>query len=102
MRYVIELYLPSGAQRRAHQQAEELRRAAARLEAQDRQIRYVHTLVLPEDESCLHLVDASDEDAVAAAAQLAGIDSPRIRAALELDLGATGATDQRPRRRRSR
>ena len=84
MRFVLELYLPRGAAERARDQAGRLRAAAAELCEQGRRIEYLTTLVLPEDESCLHVLEAPDEATVTATARQASLDRPRIRGAFEL------------------
>ena len=83
--YVVELYRPSS-------DAETLRRVADRLAAGARHasgegtpVRYVDTIFLPGDETCLHVFEAGSEEDVRAVARRAGIDVDRVVPAEQIE-----------------
>ena len=83
--YLVELYQPVS-------DAETLRAAACRLAASAEElscegtpVRYLNTLCLPRDETCLHLLEASCEADVRAVAQRAAIDVDRVVLAERID-----------------
>ena len=76
--FVVERYRPSS-------DTDSLRAVADRLTVGSRQasrdggsVRYVHTIFLPGDETCLHLFEADSEAEVRAVARRAGIDADRV------------------------
>ena len=86
-RYVVELYAsgatPPAALARSAQ-------SAARAE-----IRYLRSIFLPEDETCLHVFEATSPSALRSAAEQAGIAVARIVEALCLEPG-DGASASTP------
>src|ERR1044072_8102866 len=52
--------------------------AGARLASPGASVRYVHTIFLPEDETCLHLFEADSEADVRAVARRACIEIDRL------------------------
>jgi hypothetical protein len=52
--------------------------AGARLASPGASVRYVHTIFLPEDETCLHLFEAESEADVRAVARRACIEVDRL------------------------
>jgi hypothetical protein len=75
--YVVERYRSRSDPDSLRAMADRLA-AGARSEASHGHIRYVHTIFVPEDETCLHLFEADSEAEVRAVARQAGIDIDRI------------------------
>ena len=74
--FLVEAYTPStidivDVEARA-------RRAAAELAEAGTDVRYVRAIFVPEDELCLHLLDAASMDAVEETVRRAGISPDRI------------------------
>ena len=75
--YVVERY-------RSRSDPDSLRAVADRLAAGARSattlgyVRYVHTIFVPEDETCLHLFEADSEADVRAVVRRAGLDVDRV------------------------
>ena len=76
--YVVERYRPNS-------DPDSLRAVADRLTAFARQasldgvsVRYIDTIFLPGDETCLHLFEAESEADVEAVARRAGIEADRV------------------------
>jgi Nickel responsive protein SCO4226-like len=72
-RYVVEVYAPTVAvgnlaelASRAHAAAEELSRAGV-------EVRYLRSVLVPEDETCFHHFDGPSADAVRRASERAGL-----------------------------
>ena len=59
-----------------------LRTAAAELSDSGTPVRYVRSILVPEDETCFHLLDGPSSEAVAETARRAGISTPRITEAV--------------------
>jgi len=76
--YLVEMYLPAGNGGAGNDL--DGRAEAAALEVTDdaRPIRFVRSIVLPSDESCLLLFAAADSDLVAQALGRAGLHPDRI------------------------
>jgi hypothetical protein len=87
--YVVELY-------RSRSDSDSLRAAADRLAAGARNasrqgsVRYLHTIFLPEDETCLHLFEADSEADVRAVARRAGLDVDRVVQAEQVEASEVG------------
>ena len=75
--YLVERY-------RSRSDPDSLRAVADRLVAGSRSVaprghvRYVHTIFVPEDETCLHLFEADSEADVRAVARQAGLEVDRL------------------------
>jgi len=74
--FIAEAYTPSGTsvaelEARARLAADELARAGTR-------IRYLHSIFVPEDETCFHLFEAGSADAVREAIERASLGPHRI------------------------
>ena len=81
--YLVETYVP-GTQAQDVRAAGRRARAAAReLSRNGVSVRYIRTTLLPGDETCFHLFEATSHEAVAEACRLAGIEAPRIVPAVE-------------------
>jgi hypothetical protein len=73
-RYLLEIYTPN--------RVEALDRA--RSLARSRGVRYLRTILVPEDQTCFHLVEARSAEAVRAAASEASVPLERIAEAVEI------------------
>ena len=78
--YLVETYEPSDDVQRA---ARRLQDAVEGLVRQGIASRYVRATVVPDDEECFHLVEASDVASVEEACRRAGLDRARVVAAIE-------------------
>jgi hypothetical protein len=76
-RFVVELYLPTTADRR-QLMASRVQRAVAELRAGGTEVRYLRWIYIPEDETCFHLFEGSSAEAIAEASHRAAIDYDRI------------------------
>ena len=77
-RYLLEIYTPNRVD------ALERTRSLARSLSRSRGVRYVRTILVPEDETCFHLVEATSAEAVRAAAGEASVPVERIAEAVEI------------------
>jgi len=94
--FVVERY-------RSNSDPDSLRAVAARLDAGARQVspdgafvRYVNTIFLPDDETCLHLFEAASESDVRAVTRRAGIEVDRIVPAEQVESRQVGRTHHGP------
>jgi sirohydrochlorin ferrochelatase len=86
--YLLELYVPrAGSVPQASEVASRIADAAT---SNAGEIRYVRTLFLAEDETCLHVFEAPSREALVEAARCAGIPDARVTEAVE-------STDDRSR-----
>jgi uncharacterized protein DUF4242 len=81
--YLVETYVPKASAVDASAAGQRARAAALELSRAGASVRYVRTMLLPDDETCFHVFVADSERAVAEACRLAGLGSPRIVPALE-------------------
>lgn len=58
------------------------RRAAAELNGEGTGVRYLHSILVPGDETCFHLYEAGSADAIRKAARRAGLRFERISEAV--------------------
>jgi hypothetical protein len=86
-RYVVELYRPSSCAEPLRGDADRLRTSAAELVDEGTAVRYVGSIFLPGDETCLHVLDAPCEADVRALAELAAIEIDRVVPAEQIELG---------------
>jgi hypothetical protein len=86
--YLLELYLP----RNAVLDPGELARGARRAAEQDRGVRYVRSIVLPEEELCFHVFNAATPALVREAGSRLGMPFERVVEVLEV-----GASDEERR-----
>ena len=75
-KYLVEVYAPARAE--LAEVEERVRRAAAESVSGRRRARYLRSILVPGDEMCFHLFEASSAEAVREAAQLAGLAYARI------------------------
>jgi len=78
MRYLAELYTPGGTPDRLSVDAERIRAAAAAAAADGESIRYLDSLLLPDEETAFHLFEAEGPEAVERTLHDAGLDAERI------------------------
>jgi Protein of unknown function (DUF4242) len=71
--FLVELYLSSADPTALANTAQRAQRAAARLTADGTPVRFVRSIFVPSDETCLFLYEAESIDAVRAAALRAGL-----------------------------
>ena len=83
--YVIELYRPSADAETLREVADRLAAGARHLSGKGTLVRYVDTIFLPGDETCLHLFEAGSEADVRAVARRAGIDVDRVVPAEQIE-----------------
>jgi hypothetical protein len=69
--YLAELYLPRSDGAGLTAEVERARRAAEELRTQGVEVRYLHAVFVPEEETCFLLYHAASEDAVRQAAHRA-------------------------------
>jgi Nickel responsive protein SCO4226-like len=80
--YLLELYLPAGDQGQLADTARRARAAAASLNRQGTPIRYLRSILVPEDETCFCLYQAASADQVQQAAVQADLPVQRISEAI--------------------
>ena len=83
-RYLVESYIPRSRAREARAAGRDARTAAEELVREGTPVRYVRTTLLPDDETCFHIFDATTEEAVGEACRRAGIATGRIVPAIEV------------------
>jgi hypothetical protein len=83
--YLVELYCTTADPDSA---------ALARLGARDT-VRYLRSILIPGDETCLHLVEAASAEEVAEAFEQVGLQADRIVEAFGLQASATDDTQGR-------
>ena len=81
--YLVEVYVSRSRGRDARAAAARARAAAEALSREGRQIRYVRTTFLPDDETCFHLFEADSAELVESAARQAELGRARVVAAVE-------------------
>jgi hypothetical protein len=80
--FIAESYEPNPAATRALVAAA-LRRAAAEVAAEGENVRYIRSIVVPEDETCFHVFESASATAVLEASVRAQIVCTRIVEAIE-------------------
>jgi len=80
-KYLVEVYAPAPAE--LAEVEEPVRRAAAESARGRQRARYLRSILVPGDQMCFHLFEASSAEAVREAAQLAGLAYARIVEAVE-------------------
>ncbi len=76
--YLIEHYRPDLDEEELERFAQRARRAVRTLEREGKPLRFVRSLIVPGDESCLSVVEAASEQLVNEAYTRAGIPFERI------------------------
>jgi hypothetical protein len=90
-RYVVELYRPSTGAETLRGTAARLADSAVELTGQGTPVRYLDTIFLPGDETCLHLLEAPCEADVRTVAERAAIEVDRVVLAEQIDEGSEGS-----------
>ena len=80
--YLAELYLPRSDGAGLTTEVERARRAAEELSLQGLEVRYLHAVFVPEEETCFLLYHAASEDAVRKAARRAELSIEHVSEAL--------------------
>jgi len=80
--YLIESYLPRSRSGELTAEVSRLQRATDSLMAEGVRVRHVRSTFLPEDELCLHLVEAESAATVGEASRRAAIEPARVVPAL--------------------
>jgi len=80
--YLIESYLPRRCARELPAVVGRLRRAAETLTAEGTRVSHVRSTFLPNDELCLHLLEAESAATVGEASRRAAIEPARVVRAL--------------------
>jgi len=86
--YLIEVYLPRASAHEAGSAGRRLRAAIDAFDGEDDEIRFVRTMLLPEDETCFLVIDASSRADVQRLCKRAGLSSIRVVSAIEDPSGA--------------
>ena len=76
--YLVELYLPRRDEAALADAAVRARAASEQLTSEGRQVRYLRTIFVPQDEICFHLYEAQAADAVGEVSLRAEIEYERI------------------------
>ena len=83
--YVVERYRPSSDPDSLRAVADRLTAGAREASLDGASVRYVDTIFLPGDETCLHLFEADSEADVRAVARRAGIEVDRVVQAEQIE-----------------
>jgi hypothetical protein len=79
--FVVETYLSRHAPSDLDATIGRVVSATGELTANGNRVRFLRSIFIPDDETCLLVFDAESEDTVALAARRAGLDPARIAAA---------------------
>jgi Nickel responsive protein SCO4226-like len=88
--FLVELYVSRTDLAAFERDAESARRAAERLSRQGTPVRYLHSLFVPDDETCFHLYEAASAESVRKATDGAGLLFARISEAVPGSGSPTG------------
>ena len=91
--YLIEVYIPRARAHEADSTGRRIRVAIDALHGEGAEIRFVRTMLLPEDETCFHVLDAPSRAEVQHVCTSAGLSSVRIVSAIEDPSGAETVLD---------
>ena len=80
--YLIESYLPRSRSGELRAVVDRLRRATESLTAEGRRVRHLRSTFLPNDEMCLHLLEAESAAMAGEASRRAAIEPARVVPAL--------------------
>jgi hypothetical protein len=76
--YLIESYLPRSRSGELRAVADRLRRATESLTAEGARVRHLRSTFVPQDELCLHLLEADTAATVGEASRRAAIEPARV------------------------
>ena len=100
--YLVEVYVSAQAAGELERMAARAARAAEELKGQGKSVRYVRSILVPEEETCFHVYAASSAAEVREASERAGLRPERVAAAIQAD-GTRHAVAQRaPRDKETR
>lgn len=88
-RYVVELYRASSGGETLRRTVDRLHSSAVEMAAEGIPVRYLDTIFLPGDETCLHVFEAPSEADARALAERALIDVDRVVLAEQVDAPST-------------
>jgi Protein of unknown function (DUF4242) len=88
--FVVERYRPSSHPDSLSAVADRLTAGARQVSPDGTSVRYLDTIFLPGDETCLHLFEADSEANVRAAARQAGVEVDRIVRAEQIERRQVG------------
>jgi hypothetical protein len=83
--YLVEGYRPGVPVEVLARAARRLRAAVEQMSREGKAVRYLRSTIVPEDESCLFLLEATSEDLVREAYGRAGVEFERISTAIPVD-----------------
>ena len=92
--YLVELYVAHGDHVVARRHVTRAERAGTELSCEGRAVRYVRSILVPEDETCFLLYEADSADLVAEAFDRAGLRLEHVSAAITSVAGATAPADE--------
>ena len=81
--YLVETYVPRGRAQELEALGHEIRAAIAELEGEGVVVRYVRATLLPDDETCFHVLEAASAEAVEHVCRRAGLEGTRVVPAVE-------------------
>jgi hypothetical protein len=82
-RYVVEVYAPNLAEGGLAELASRAQAASRELTRAGTEVRYLRTVLVPEDETCFHHFEGSSADAVRRASERAGLLAADARASVK-------------------
>jgi len=80
--FLVEVYVSRATAAPAPPGPEDVAEAAAQLTREGRRVRFLRSILVPEDETCFYLFQAQTGDAVREAATRAGLRFDRVREAV--------------------
>ena len=96
--FLVESYVARDDRAAAERGAERAREAAEVLAGEGRQIRFLRSIFVPEDETCFYLYDAPSSDDVREAAQRAEVAFERVSKAFTTTSQQAASKDERGKR----
>ncbi len=76
--YLVEVYVSRSSVTSAEQGSADVLRAAEQLTREGKQVRFVRSILVPEDETCFYFFEAQTRDTVCEAASRAGLKFERV------------------------
>lgn len=99
--FLVELYIPRTTADAAGYAIDRVRRATVELTAEGTSIRFLHSIFVPTDETCLFLLEAESIDAVRNAARRAALSFEHIAETATESSWSTGDDPTTPSGRRA-
>ena len=85
VRYLVELHRPQDGWGELQEVAARARAAAEQLRGEGTPVRFLRSVFIPEDDTCLFLYEAGSADAVGEAGRRAALGIERVAEAVRLD-----------------